>query len=231
MNRRQALVSLTTALALALPLLPGTAAPAAQGAPVGPGAPVRAYPEPGEDQDLPTEWEGYSCSQAFAGTVTLPDGSRKEVLVTAAHCVSPFGLNERVVNPAVYAPKTWGDQLIAYRDKAGEWVNRDDATVADLLQYKLNAPDWATAQLTPGTEMTNVSTSVDHYGHQRSAPVALTGVRDYPDLAPYEVSTDNFGQPICKDGQRSARTCGVQLFRASESVVHWGLWKTTSLHS
>ncbi len=51
----------------------------------------------------------------------------------------------------------------------------------------------------------------------------LTGVRDYPDLAFWEASADNFGQPICKDGNTGGRACGTQLFRTQNGIWSFGL--------
>nr|WP_227658980.1 MULTISPECIES: S1 family peptidase [unclassified Corynebacterium] len=66
--------------------------------------------------------------------------------------------------------------------------------------------------------MTRVADSVDQHGRRHGDPVVLTGVRDYPDLGEDEVSFDNFGQPICKDGAASGRTCGIQFMRTRHSL-------------
>ena len=52
----------------------------------------------------------------------------------------------------------------------------------------------------------------------------MTGVVDYSELQPGEVSVDNFGQPICSDGSRTGRNCGVQIFR-----VRNGVWAISHL--
>ncbi|WP_150114315.1 hypothetical protein [Corynebacterium oculi] len=83
-------------------------------------------------------------------------------------------------------------------------------------------PDWGTAEINPEAEMTRVGDSVDQYGHSHGTPVVLTGVRDYRDLGEGEISFDNFGQPICKDGQTTGRTCGVQFLRTRNNI-----WSTT----
>ncbi|WIM68022.1 hypothetical protein QP027_01070 [Corynebacterium breve] len=197
--------------------------PAAVAAPVGPGAPVRTYPVHPVD-GIPAEHMPNSCSQGVAGTIVQEDGTTKQIMITAAHCLVDTPRYENEIGTAVYAPKTWGDQLIGYRVATGD--KQAQSHYADLnaeLHGTLNWPDWGVVELEDGVEMTGLATSEDHYGHQRSTPVAMTGVRDYRDLGATEISVDNFGQPICKDGQRSARSCGVQLFRASNSIVHWGL--------
>lgn len=78
--------------------------------------------------------------------------------------------------------------------------------------------DWATIALADGVEMSRVTDSVDQFGQSHGAPVVLTGVRDYPDLAPGQIAFDNFGHPICQDGQTSGRTCGVQFMRTGHRL-------------
>ena len=51
----------------------------------------------------------------------------------------------------------------------------------------------------------------------------LTGIRDYRTLRPGEYSVDNFGQPICKDGATTGRSCGRQIARGRDTVYSVGV--------
>lgn len=73
-------------------------------------------------------------------------------------------------------------------------------------------------KLEPGVEGTSVSTSTDEFGAPASEGVQMVGIVDYPELQQGEVAFDNLGRPICKDGNRTGRTCGVQLMRARHGV-------------
>lgn len=159
------------------------------------------------------------CSQGVSGTVTLPDGTQQNIMVSAAHCIKGVEGEEEVAY--LYSPKEGGNQLIAVPGRGEKMSNGAGEDFFDIRPLVFSAPDWATAELSPETEMTRVSDSVDQYGRRHGEPVLLTGVRDYRDLGEEEISFDNFGQPICKDGASSGRTCGVQFMRTRHA-----LWST-----
>ena len=201
----------------------GVAGPASA-AEVAPGAPMHLFPPiPAEvPQEIPTEVFTQYCSQGVPGTVILPDGSRKDVMVTAGHCLWGIeGVAE--IDPEVYAPLREGRQLIAVRDQGRAVHPALDDRDPEELRLMYDGDDWATADLVEGVEMTRVADSVDQFGQSHGEPVVLTGVRDYTDLEPWDVSFDNLGQPICKDGQTSGRTCGVQVLRSSNGLWYLGL--------
>lgn len=215
--RRGASIAAAALLSLGL-------APAATAAEVVPGAPMRMPGEWPEDlPPAPKEITNGACSQGVPGTVTLPDGSTKEVLISAGHCV--WGID--VPNPGteVYVPQTDGDKLIGHAEQ-GDIVHSpqfDGIPLEVELHTMFNGPDWGTVALEPGVETSRVADSRDQFGQDYGDGVPLTGVRDFRDLQPWEVSVDNFGQPICKDGQTSGRSCGVQVFRTQNGVWSTGM--------
>lgn len=158
-----------------------------------------------------------TCSQGLSGTVTLPDGTRKRVMVTAAHCIHGVEGDADQPVPEVYAPLLGDSKLIGVRDRGAPIVDSQPAnTIIDPV-------DWSTVALRDDVKLTRVADSVDHQGRRHGKPVVLTSVKDHRDLREGEVSFDNFGQPICKDGQTSGRTCGVQFMRTQNGVWFAGL--------
>lgn len=158
------------------------------------------------------------------GTVTLADGTQKDILVSAGHCV--YGVETvSEVGDTVYLPTPEGDVVIGHPDAGGPITvgDEEDFSLLEGMNQAFNSPDWGTVELEPGVTTTRLSDSVDMYGNSHGEPVELTGVRDYEDLGFWEVSADNFGQPICKDGNTSGRSCGVQLFRTQNGVWSAGL--------
>ncbi|WP_150114466.1 hypothetical protein [Corynebacterium oculi] len=115
--------------------------------------------------------------------------------------------------------------MIGHPDAGGPITvgDEEDFSLLEGMNQAFNSPDWGTVELEPGVTTTRLSDSVDMYGNSHGEPVELTGVRDYEDLGFWEVSADNFGQPICKDGNTSGRSCGVQLFRTQNGVWSAGL--------
>lgn len=172
------------------------ATPAAHAATVGPGAPMRV-------PDATSQPPGV-CTQGVPGTT-------RTVMVTAAHCL---------IGDTVHAPLAAGDSVIGHLD-ATSGALLIDATLPPLQLLQAMAadlvhPDWATVTLIDGVDWTRVSQSTG------GPAVELTGVRDHRRLAPHEVSPDNFGQPICKDGTVSGRSCGIQLARTRDTVWSYG---------
>ncbi|KQB86604.1 hypothetical protein [Corynebacterium lowii] len=209
--------------AVAVTTAPGAIASAAE---VAPGAPMRMQTDAYEDEpiDIPLEIQATGgCSQGVPGTVTLPDGTTKNVLVSAGHCLYGIEGDGTETYPEVYAPLYDEHGLIAQREHGEKVYPAEDSLNAEQLAVQYNGADWATAEIPEGVEATRVADSVDQYGRRHGEPVELTGVRDYRDLGPWEVSFDNFGQPICKDGQTSGRTCGVQVLRTSNGLWHTAL--------
>lgn len=233
MTRR--LVALCSTLAT-LALAGGLAGPAAQAAPLAPlaapGAPIRAIPEhpetnleiDGKNYHIAPEHSAWSCSQGPSGTVTLADGTRMPIMITAGHCVTDTEGEGSVLPEILVNTRASGFQVLGTRDRVGDVrVAADDAPIPVQINDTLNSPDWGIVRLAPGVTATRLATSRDEWGGNASAPVTLTGIRDYRTLGAFDVAVDNAGQPICKDGSRTARSCGVQLFRTKEGVWSWGL--------
>ncbi|MEK0372624.1 hypothetical protein [Corynebacterium mastitidis] len=212
----------------------GLVAPATA-AEVAPGAPMR-FKDQNFDEipiDVPLEIASpLSCSQGVPGTVTLPDGSQKNVMVSVAHCLHGIVDEDVDVAPEVYVPLQEGREAIGTRDRGEKFdygpqrdpLDPETWVDPEAWDPRKNDPqDWATAELAEGVEMTRVADSVDQYGRRHGDPVVLTGVRDYRTLSEGEMTFDNLGQPICKDGQTTGRTCGVQLLRTRNGVWFAGL--------
>ncbi|KQB86132.1 hypothetical protein [Corynebacterium lowii] len=225
MKIRSSAVALCAA-AIATPVL----VPVANAAEVAPGSPMRSddltestasmLPE-----NVPDEYKRGACSQGVPGTVTLADGTQKDVLISAGHCV--YGIDGYLtMGDAVYVPTPEGDKVVGYTDQGGPIVVNEQEALASPLGYfnqSFNTPDWGTVELEPGVTTTRMADSVDSNGNSYGEPVELTGVRDYRNLEFWEVSLDNLGQPICKDGNTSGRSCGTQIFRTQNGLWSVGL--------
>ncbi|QDZ41871.1 hypothetical protein [Corynebacterium sp. sy039] len=122
------------------------------------------------------------------------------------------------MQPEVYVPTHEGDKLIGTREHGAPVLNTDNENVEAVL----NGDDWGTIVLIDGVNATRIADSKDQFGNSQGQPVELTSVRDYPDLKPGEVSFDEFGKPICKDGQTTGRTCGTQVLRTSNGLWYLG---------
>ncbi|AIT61703.1 trypsin-like peptidase domain-containing protein [Corynebacterium doosanense] len=210
--------AMAAAGALALSVLAPTAAEAAT---VAPGAPIRVQPLTPADDGMPVELDSGSCSQAFTGTILRADGTRAPILVTSGHCVTAMD-DAFVPSDQVYVPKQDGNHAVGTREHYVLELPETGDLVGDFVGTATGA-DWATVTLNPGVSTSRTSESVDQFGTPSGDPVVLTGIRDYPDLAPGQFSVDNAGQTICKDGATSGRSCGVQLMRTRNSVFHTGV--------
>lgn len=204
-------------------------------APAGPGAPMRVLPyDPaapfGPDLtvkeatglDLPTFAFTTVCSQGPVGEVRLPDGTTQRVMLTAGHCVTGDTESGILLGDTVYAPTRGGYTRIGTIDLV-HFEGQQHAPLQDALGLALKSVDWGIVVLDSATLVDGSASSLDNTNHNRSQPVPLTGVRDYRTLRPGEIAWDNFGQPICKDGSASARTCGRQVFYTADNVWHVNL--------
>lgn len=228
MNPRLFRLAASLTAAITFLITPAHAAPL-----VGPGSGLRMLPDQPETtiviQDktyhLSEEFSAWTCSQGPSGTVLTGTGERIPVMLTAGHCISELDSSDDPLRPEVYVNlSTEGYRRVGMRDKVGR-INLDDKnTPLHLLPNDLlNSHDWGTVRLDPGVTASRSATSRDQFGGRESHPVAMTGIKDYRTLGPTEVSVDNFGQPICKDGILSARSCGTQLARTRYGVWSWGL--------
>ncbi|WP_295629666.1 hypothetical protein [uncultured Corynebacterium sp.] len=200
-----------------------TDAPAADSIVVGPGSPIR-MPEPDAVVDDGRHVKTGMCSTAVPGTVTDPEGNEHRVLITAGHCVNKEGHESLPKSSGViYAPTHEGDVRIGTVGPASFYMpDPNDTEVTSSLLRTLdatfNGSDYAFIMLDDDVEATSISQSVDENGVSGGEGVQITGVVDYRELQPGEVSIDNLGRPICSDGSRSGRNCGVQIFRARNGV-------------
>lgn len=213
--------TLPTTFAAACVALGALTAPSAAAAPAlaAPGAPIAM-----QFTDSDSFTHTARCSQGPVGTVRTPDGQTKQVMVTAAHC---FEVKGKTVRPTVFAPVREHGEVgyprVGDVDKQRTPFELGNGELMDFYRI-IDEPDWVTVRLAPGVEASGVSTSVDQKGRGPSAPVAITGVKDYRNLRADElISFDNAGQPICKDGMRTGRSCGVQMFRTQNFVWHFGV--------
>lgn len=190
----------------------------AQAATVVPGAPmVTYYTEPFAGID--PAYMPLTCSQGPNGTVTLPDGKTAQVMLTAGHCVKPIDETEPAFRDSIEVPAQKGTVTIGTVDRAKAPMEelRDDAPVAEVLDQSFNSPDYGTVRLGEEATPSGAAASIDQFGRATS-PVAMTSIKDYPDVPAGQVRFDNFGQPICFKGQTSGEGCGVQILRVTNGV-------------
>lgn len=212
---------------MVMPAAPALAAPAP--ALVAPGAPMRIFPQDvpktvtnmwGQTITAPPAAFAATCSQGPAGTVRYADGTTRRVMLTAAHCVNtqPGG---RPVSPVVTVPQGRDYVRVGVRERS----NQPPAAALNLSDPMLaiKTADWGTVLIDDSVRTTNLSQSRNLAGGNQGAPVQLTTIKDYRTLRPGEIAVDNFGQPICKDGSTSGRSCGTQLGRTRNGVYSWGL--------
>lgn len=187
---------------------------------IGPGSPIRMPAEDAKIQDGRHVRAGM-CSTGVPGTVTDADGNKHRVIITAGHCLTQ---GEYPGMPAgtgvIYAPTPDGDVRIG---EAGPRnfppPSDDDSTdILRVLDSTLNGPDWGFIEVDDGIETTSVSQAADENGGNVGEPTQMTGIVDYKDLKPGQVSVDNFGKRACTDGTRTGRQCGYQVFRARNGV-------------
>lgn len=200
-----------------------TLAPAAAAAPVAPGAPLRVSPADPSLPGIPDELDTFACSQGVSGEVRHPDGTTSPVMLTAAHCVNSL-YPEMPFAPEVKVPKHDGDQVIGTRGASGgPMAENAEVSSVDSTVELFTSQDWAVVDLDPAVPVSRLSESIDYHGTPSGDGVAMTGVRDYRNVPGGQVRVDNFGQPICKDGMVSGRSCGVQIARTQHAVFSWGL--------
>ena len=226
---RTNIVKAAVCLTAAATFLPTAPAHAAETALVAPGAPMRVFPSDmpqtltnkrGQTLKVPPAVFAATCSQGPAGTVRLPDGTNRRVMLTAAHCVESQP-GKRPVSPEVKVPQGKDYVRVGVRDRS----SNPPAAALDLSDPMLSVQtsDWGVVLIDDAVCSTNQSTSRSQAGRQQGAPVQLTSIKDYRTLHPGEVAVDNFGQPICKDGATTGRSCGTQLGRTRNGVYSWGL--------
>ena len=230
MRTPASLAALALLLCLAAPFATPAVpqAHAAEPAHAAPGAPYRvpAVNPPtqattpwGAQVFVPPERFTVTCSQGPTGTVATPTGPQR-VMLTASHCVNQLpGLPEP--STTITVPIGDGYTRIGTRGP-NSGPTADTHSIADL-PAALTEPDWAFVLIDDTVTATNLSHSRDAAGGSAGAPVQLTGIRDYRTLRPGEYSVDNFGQPICKDGATTGRSCGRQIARSRNTIYSVGV--------
>lgn len=193
----------------------------ASAATAAPGAPIRIQAAKPAVEGMPRQLDAAICSQGPVGTVTEADGTKRTIMLTAAHCTMALGDGWEPTSE-VFVPRPEGDELIGYREAHRLEETHTGDFSSDLVNFSLGA-DWAVVELEEGVSTSRLATSVDADGRSQGAGVTLTGIRDYRNLRKNEISADNFGQRICKEGTTSGRSCGWQLFRSQNSVFSYGL--------
>lgn len=165
-----------------------------------------------------------ACTQGPVGDVALDNGDTQRIMLTAGHCVTGVSDQGILMGQDVYAPVRGEYQRIGGTGLV-RTVNVPSGydSLSTTLRKARNSTDWGIVVLDPSTAVDGAAASRDKFGGQPSEPVRLTGVRDYPTLAPGQIRLDNFGQPLCKDGSMGARKCGYQLAYSSDTVWSWAL--------
>lgn len=190
-----------------------------QAATVVPGAPmVTYYAEP--VAGLNPSALPLTCSQGPNGTVTLPNGKKAEVMLTAGHCVRSIGNVGPEVDKNVEVPTKEGNVVIGTIDRAQAPVENPQGNYSTILEGvddTVNSADYGTVRLSEEATTSGAATSIDGDGH-KTGSVKLTKIRDYKDVPAGQVRFDNLGQPICYKGQTSGGGCGVQVLRAENGV-------------
>lgn len=227
-NSKKAVV-LTTALAAAAGgFVPGlataTAAPTSSDVVVGPGSPMRmpfTSNEKVEGRYVGTPM----CSLGVPGTVVDQNGVSHRVIMTAGHCVMAEDLDTGdKVTGQFYIPTKNGDKLLS-KGFVGTDTMPDEDSIEEnpmpleFMDMLFNSADYGIIEVQDDVKTTSMSQSVDEFGGVHGEPVQIVGIEDKPDLQPMEVSFDNLGEPVCTDGSRTGRGCGVQIFR-----VRNGIW-------
>lgn len=189
---------------------------------VGPGDPIRT-PMEGSPWDGHRNVNSPMCSTGVPGVVTDRNGEKHRVMLTAGHCLNDApDVGLPIVTGEVYVPTTEGDKRIGTAG-AHRWeVPQEDDDLASL-PAAFNGADYGVINLDPEVETTGASYSIDENGRSHGEPVVMTGIQDNKDLPRGEVSFDNFGKPICKDGMRTGRACGYQVFRARNGIWTVGI--------
>ena len=216
-------------IAAALSFSTVPAAHAAEPALAAPGAPMRMLPvNPpatitnvyGDQVKVPPEAFVQLCSQGPIGTIRTLDGTTQHVMLTASHCINPMP-GMPAMDDAVSVNVDGEYQHIGTRGHS----NHVPPAALDLSDpvATYNTADWGVVLIDDGVTDTRTAQSRGNGQSHPSEPVVLTSIKDYRTLAPGAISFDNAGQPICKDGSTTGRTCGTQLFRNRDGVFSWDL--------
>ena len=187
---------------------------------VGPGDPIR-NPLPEAERVEGRFLETGMCSSSIPGTVIDSEGKEHRVQLTAGHCVNQIESEQMpAVSTTIYAPtKEHGDVRIGELGPHSFDLTGDSGEGwLPGLDGALNGDDWAFIILDDDIETSNVSYSRDEYGRNKGPGVQMEGIEDYSELQRGEISFDNFAKPICKDGSRTGRSCGYQIFRVRNGV-------------
>lgn len=187
---------------------------------VGPGGSIR-IPETGSPVQDGRHVKAPMCSSSVPGTVTDANGEKHRVMLTAGHCVTEELPGTNGNDGVIYAPTREGDVRIGTVGPNAFSVPSDDEALANpviIANGMFNGPDWAFIELDDDVETTGASQAYDENGQNAGEPVQMTGVVDYEDLGPAEISVDNFGRRACTDGTRTGRQCGYQVFRGQNGV-------------
>lgn len=209
------------AVATALMAASISVAPTAGATVVGPGDPIRIPTSKSERIEGNILSGSAMCSAGVPGTVTDPQGHGHKVLVTAGHCVNNMPGSAEKTTGTVFLAAASGDQRVGQTEKTDFAILKSPAPIGSLQWGidTLNTADWGAVKMDDGVQGTGAAKSVDATGRFASTPQPLSGVKDYKDLGPNQFTFENFGQPICKDGNRTGRSCGVQVARAARRVV------------
>lgn len=226
--RTAALAVLATALAAPLATVAPFAPTASAQTPalVAPGGGFRVFPKDpltqmqvqGRDVALPPEASASACSQGPNGTIR---GQR--VMLTAGHCLIEDSTSPKF-GDHVTVPVNHQYLHIGQRGKARKPTEYEHAYWPhEFFWDTINTDDWGIVLVDDDVPATSLSQSRDANGRSHGTPVRLRSIRDRSTLPHNTFSTDNFGEPICKDGATSGRTCGTQIGRSRNGVYSWGL--------
>lgn len=207
----------------------GFAVPAIADPVVGPGVPLR-MPFPSDKVVEKRHVGTPMCSLGTPGTVTDKNGKKQRVILTAGHCLLAEneledGSKEQL-SGNFYVPTKNGDVLLGRAVKATDNMDVSDESLTNpvlLLNEMFNKPDYGVIGVEDNVETTSMSSSYNEFGGNHGEPVQMMRIQDSRTLEEYEVAVDNFGQPICTDGARTGRNCGVQLFRTRNGVWAGGV--------
>lgn len=174
----------------------------------------------GDEVKVPPEAFVQLCSQGPIGTIRTLDGTTQRVMLTASHCINQMP-GMPAIDEAVSVNVDGKYQRIGVRGHS----NHVPPAALDLSDpvALFNTADWGVVLIDGAVTDTRTAQSRGNGQSQPSEPVVLTSIKDYRTLAPGAISFDNTGQPICKDGATTGRSCGTQLFRNRDGVFSWDL--------
>lgn len=171
------------------------------------------------------------CSLGVPGTIIDQNGVAHRVIMTAGHCVTAADMETgETVTGQFFIPTKDGDKLLS-KDFVGTDVIPDEnsfdenTTPAQFVNSLFNSPDYGIIEVQDDIATTSLSQSVNEFGINRGEPAQIVGVDDKPTLGEMEISFDNLGEPVCTDGSRTGRGCGVQVFR-----VRNGIWAISPIN-